>query len=111
MSLLIITVQPRGTESHFDTTILLDGRRFRFSFYTNTIDQRWYMDVANDDESSAARGIPMSNGTELLYPYRHLDIPQGKLFISTADDGDDPDLEAFADGRATLFYDEVAVDG
>lgn len=108
MSLLKITVQPRGTESRFETTLLLDGARYRFRFYTNTVDQRWYMDVENADASSKALGIPMFNGTEILYPYRHLDIPQGKLFISTEDDGDDPDLTAFSDGRATLYYDEVA---
>ena len=62
MSLLVITVQPLGTESHFDTSVLLDGNRYTFAFYTNTADRAWYMDVQNDDGSSVVKGIALSNG-------------------------------------------------
>jgi hypothetical protein len=99
-----LTVQPTGTESHFDASIKLDGVSWRFSFYTNTTDGGWYYDVLNDD-GIGVRGAGLATGVDLLHTHRYLELPPGPLWIEDKGlDGEDPDLTAFADGRAALYY-------
>ena len=101
MSLLEITVQPSQDVTHFRTSVTLEGARYVFDFYTNTADGAWYFDLENDDGSAVIRGIALANGIDMLYPYRHLDLPPGALFIQDKDlRGADPDLRAFPPGRA-----------
>jgi len=105
MSLLEITVQPDISVSHYTVTLTLDGDRYHFDFYTNAASDGWAMDVSNDDGSAIVRGIAITAGTDLLYPYRHLDLPPGALFVRDKGlNGGDPDLGAFLDGRAALYY-------
>lgn len=108
--MLAITVQPNASVSHFRTTVLLpdaDGSRNRwtFDFYTNTADNSWYFDLENDGGSVSIKGVGLANGFNLLYPYRYLDLPPGALFIRDKGlDGADPDVDAFSEGRAALYY-------
>jgi hypothetical protein len=105
MATLEISVQPRGQETHYRTAVILEQRRYVFDFYTNSVDGAWYFDLQNDDASSVARGLPLAAGVNLLFPYRHLDFPPGVLWIFDKGlNGNDPDLEAFVEGRASLFY-------
>jgi hypothetical protein len=104
MSVLELDVQPTGVESRFTAFYLLDGARYRLTFYTNTVDSSWYLDFENADATTRILGIGLTNGVDILYPYRHLDVPPGALFVSMDDDGDDPDLSAFAANRAHLLY-------
>lgn len=105
MATLQLTVQPRGQESHFRTAVILEQQRYLFDFYTNAVDGAWYFDLQNDDATSVARGIGLATGVNLLFPYRHLDFPPGDLFIFDKGlNGNDPDLEAFVEGRAVLLY-------
>lgn len=107
MSLLELTVQPDPAVTHFRAAVELEGARYQFAFYTNAIDGGWSFDVASEDESSAATGIALVAGIDLLHPYRHLDLPPGQLFVVDRDGGD-PDATAFADGRASLYYLEAS---
>lgn len=109
MSPLEIPVQPTGTETHYETSVVLDGGRYRFAFYTNAVDEGWYLDIENDDGTSKVRGVAMVLGIDLLFPYRHLDLPPGPLWVQDRGlAGADPDIEAFGDGRAALYYLEVS---
>jgi hypothetical protein len=64
--------------------------------------------VANDDESVAVRGLALASGVDLLYLYRHLDLPPGPLWVEDIRlNGRDPDRAAFREQRAALMYLEV----
>ena len=105
MAVVEITVQPTGTETHFQTTVRLDGRRWRFDFYTNDADGSWAFDLQNDDETLQIRGETLSLGVDLLHKFRAQDIPPGQLWIDDQDlGGNDPDQSAFAEQRARLLY-------
>lgn len=110
MSLLEIVVQPNEDVSHFRTTVLLpdatgERSRWTFDFYTNTEDGAWYFDLENEGGDVAIKGIGLANGINLLFPYRHLDLPPGSLFIRDKGlFGADPGLRAFVDGTAALYY-------
>lgn len=103
MSLFELTVQPRADVSHFRASVVLERRRYHFRFYTQAIDDGWAFDVTNDDESAVVRGVAIVAGVDLLYPYQHLDVPPGQLFVIDRDGGD-PDGMAFAEKRAALYY-------
>lgn len=108
MSLIEIKVQPRGDEARTEGALLLDGQRYLFSFFTNTIDDSWNFDVSNEDGTAAVKGIALANGIDLLHMYRHLDMPPGPLWIQDKGLlGRDPGVEAFASGTASLLYLEV----
>lgn len=107
MSLLELTVQPRGDETHHVMPVQLDGQRYTLDVYTNTADGRWYLDYEGEG-GSVVRGLALAAGVDLLHPYRHLDsVPAGYLFVAT-DDGADPDLSSFLEGRAKLYYLEAS---
>ncbi len=107
MSLLEITVQPTGTETHHVQTVQLDGRPWQLTTYTNGVDGGWHLDVESDS-GDVVRGLGLASGVDLLYPYRHLDMPEGPLWVHDKGlDGADPGLEDFAAGRAALYYLEV----
>ena len=102
---LEIVVQPTGAETHFEFSTVIEEQRYKFAFYTNTIVSGWYFDLENDDGTSRIRGVALAVGANLLFPYRHLDFPPGTLYIFDKDlNGNDPDLNAFKEGRAALFY-------
>jgi len=102
---LELIVQPNESVSHFSYSVTLENARYSFAFYTNTVDGGWFMDLANEDESSIARGVGLSNGVNILFPYRHLEFPPGVLYVKDKGlDGADPDLAAFSEGRAALYY-------
>jgi len=107
MSLLEITVQPTGTETHHVQTVQLDGQSCQLTTYTNGVDGYWYLDI-QDATGDVVRGLGLSSGVDLLYPYRHLDLPPGPLWVHDKGlGGADPRTDDFAAGRAALFYLEV----
>lgn len=109
MNVIEITVQPSPNVPHYDTTVRLDGLRYRFAFYTCTVDDSWYFDLETAGGDTVLRGVGLSSGVDLLYPYRHLDVPPGPLWVHDQGlFGADPDVAAFADGRAALYYGEGA---
>ena len=105
MGVLKLPVQPLPSMSHHPPTLTLDKQRYAFRFYTNVVGDCWHFDIGD-----VLRGITIANGPDLLYPYRYLGdaIPPGMLYVHDIGlDGKDPDLRAFADGRALLVYEEA----
>lgn len=100
-----ITVQPAPTVSRFETSLVLESRRWTFVFYTNTQDDSWSMDLIGDDQLPRVRGLGLSTGVDMLHPYRALDVPPGALFINDIEGtGRDPTISSFADEEAALYY-------
>ena len=111
MALLEIPVQPNGVESRITTTFTLESRQWTLRFYTNSVDDAWYWDLINDASDAVILGEGLVLGVSMLERFRALDIPAGELFVVEQGEGlggRDPDQEAFADGRAALYYLESA---
>ena len=111
----------RGYSSQHTSTVLLEGRRYAFSFYTNTMSGpgrigSWFFDVLNPtDLSVEVGGLGLAVGLSLLYPYRYKGasiIPPGTLYVQdVAGRRADPALDTFALGQARVLYtssDEVS---
>ena len=111
MALKEIPVQPNGTESRITASFQLDQRQWTLRFYTNSVADGWHWDLINDANVTLIAGQALSFGVSLLERFRALDIPPGELFIFEQGGGlagRDPDVKAFAEGRAALYYDEAA---
>lgn len=103
MSLLILPVQPAATVKHFHVVYTLEGARYGFRFYQNAFTGGWSLDVENDAGDAVVRGIALTAGLDLLYPYQYLDMPPGELFVGGTN-GADPQGDDFVQGRAFLYY-------
>lgn len=100
-----IQTQPPGGATHFETSILLEGRRWTFVFYTNKVDDLVYFDLIGDDQLPRFRGAGLSAGVDLLFRYRYKDVPPGILFLNDKDDkGSDPSPADFDADRFSLYY-------
>jgi hypothetical protein len=105
MAIQEITVQFREDETHSSQTLTLDGVRFRLDCYTNKSDGSWYLDLFDDDDAALVQGIAIVTGLDLLFPYRHLGVPTGILFVNDlAGPTEDPGLDAFINRDAALYY-------
>ena len=100
-----ITVQFREDETHPTQVLTLDGVKFRLDTYTNKIDGGWYFNISDADDVAVVVGVGLVTGLDLLFPYRHLDVPPGILFVNDLiGPRDDPGLESFINGGAALYY-------
>lgn len=105
MAVIQIQVQPTPSTSRFETSIVLEGERYRFAFYTNTFDDAWYFDLTDDAEQLLVAGIGLSSGVDLLFPYRYLPVPPGVLFINDqAQIRRDPRVDSFSEKAVELYY-------
>lgn len=103
--ILEFTIQPREDDTHTVQNVNLDGARFTFDFYTNKSDGAWYMDVSDDTGGAQVRSIRLVAGIELLYRFRHLNVPPGALWVqSTLAIPADPGLDTWQLGEAKLYY-------
>lgn len=105
-----ITVQHRKEDKHTSQTMVLDGVRFRLDTYTNIVDSSWYLDLFDSQGNALVLGIALAVGLDLFYPYRHLDIPTGILFVQDQSGipPTDPTLDSFIDEDHILYYQEAA---
>jgi len=105
--ILQITTQFRS-ETHSSQRITLDGVRARFDFFTNKQDKSWYLDLFDGDDNQLVMGIALATGLDILFPYRYLDLPPGKLFINDhIPPFTDPVLDSFSENQAALYYETV----
>lgn len=105
MALIEITIQFREQDKRTVQTLELDGARWQFATYTNRADGSWYLDLADSAGTALLFGIALVTGLELLFPYRHLDVPPGALFVNDlAGPREDPGLSTFQDRGAALYY-------
>ena len=108
MAIQEITVQFREDETHTSQTLTLDRVRFRLDTYTNKSDGSWYLDIFDGDGVALVQGIALATGLDLLFPYRHLDVPAGALFVNDhAGVREDPGLTTFFQEGAALYYETV----
>jgi hypothetical protein len=106
--LISLPVQPDHKVTHFDATIRLGDRAWFFSFYTNS-EGGWFMNIGTDPSTPVIAGIGIATGLDLLFPFRHLDVPPGPLWVLDRNNSDaDPDDTGFADGRYSLVYVDLA---
>lgn len=108
-----------GTSNHFDVVERLDNVSYRISLYTvvllpgygsnpATRTGLWCWDLRDMLDSPIVIGAGLGSGVDLLFPFRgYSNCPPGKLFVWTSDDAD-PDLTAFSEQRAVLYYQTIA---
>lgn len=107
-----------GASEHYEIAERLGSATFRVVLYTvveppaladfsATRTGGWALDLYGAQGNALVRGIGVTPWIELLYPYRHLAVPTGSLVCDTLD-GLDPDLTAFAEGRARLLYKDAS---
>lgn len=115
-----------GTSSRFVVVERLDSVDYEFTLYTlvsppnyarayvlagldpsenpTTRTGSWVFDLRDAVGAPIVLGAGLGAGVDLLHFYRSLPhCPPGKLFVQTTD-GRDPDLTAFAEKRAVLYY-------
>lgn len=106
-----------GSSEHYEISERLDSAGFRLVLYNVVAPPGladfpaeriggWALDLYDAQANPLVRGIGVTPGIDLLYPYRHLAVPAGSLVCWTVD-GLDPDLTAFAEDRARLLYKEA----
>lgn len=101
-------VQFRENEGQRQTSqeCTLDGVRVRIvARYTATQD-RWFANIFALDGSLILGGLACVPGIDMLRPYKHLAIPQGALFCSTAN-REPPTFETI-DSSARVLYRTVS---
>lgn len=105
MALVEITVQFRPEDKRTVQTLELDNARYQLATYTNRADGGWFMDLADSAGNPLLFGIALVTGLDILFPYRHLDVPPGILFVNDlAGPREDPTLETFDERGAALYY-------
>lgn len=113
-TLLHLAVQ-LSNQQRFKVSERLDGSDYTLTLYTvvkppgyasnpAVRSGGWALDVFDNQGVALARGLRLCGGVDLLFPFRaYVNCPAGKLFVHTSD-GTDPDLLAFAEKRARLYY-------
>jgi hypothetical protein len=109
VSIVQITPQFRPEDQHTAQRVTLDGIVVRLDSYTNTFDGSWNLDIYDADDAPIVMGIGVTVGLDLFYPYRHLGLPPGVLFVQdqTGTPAQDPGLDSFEGDRFALFYMEA----
>lgn len=85
----------------------LEGRDYVLTFRYNEREERWYLDLADDEESYIAVGIKLVANWSLLHPYRYdARTPPGQLNVADiSGDGSPPTLFELGEGkRCQLLY-------
>jgi len=103
--ILEFVVQPLPEMTNIPQTVVLDGARYEFTFYTNKGDDGWYMDIANAEGVAQVQGIRLITGLDLLYRFRYLEVPPGVLFVNDLyGPREDPSLDTWQNQEAALYY-------
>ena len=112
MAIQEVTVQVNDSD-HLSTRVELDGVEFRLDFYvtkspnltTGVVTQVWYLDLYDSADNPLVLGIGLATGIDILYPYRALEVPAGKLFVNpTGGVSVDPTVNTFSEDEAVLYY-------
>lgn len=105
MALLELPITNEKYNYKFD--IVLEGKKYFFSFnYNNRIDA-WFMDIADEVESPIVEGLMLFLGLDLLEQYADERLPQGNLFIvNNKEEFIEPTEENFG-VDVKLYYNEV----
>ena len=117
MAIQTLTVQVNNSQ-RLNTQVALDGQNFGLNFYVTkvpnlqdgTVAQFWYLDLYDSQGNAVVLGIGLVAGIDMLFPYRALSVPKGKLFVYPSQDGlfIDPTVDTFSEDNAHLYYQPVA---
>lgn len=102
---LEFVIQPLPDQTHTTQTVVLDGARYDFTFYTSKPSDAWFMDIANAEGVPQVQGIRLITGLDLLYRFQYLDVPPGQLFVNDLyGPKEDPVISSWQDQSAALYY-------
>ena len=119
-----------GKANHYDVVERLDSVNYQLTLYTQVWPTNYaqayvFAGLAPDANPTTRAGVwcwdlrdvlgvpivlgaGLGSGVDLLFPFRgNPSCPPGKLFVWTSD-ARDPDLSAFSDKRAILYYQPIA---
>lgn len=104
MAIINIT-PPFDSRDHVSMSITLDDQTYRMDFKQNKQTNTWFMDLFDSLGAPLVLGMGLSAGIDILYPYKARQVPPGKLFVSPQFGAFvDPDLDAFEEGEAIIYY-------
>lgn len=106
MALLTLTVQPTRDVTKFVTSVELEtGQVWRLTFLTNKYADNWTVNLSAADGTPIVTGLVLAVGVDLFFPYRHLDVPPGSMWVQRTDvQGSDPAVNTFEEENGILFY-------
>lgn len=105
MALLELPITNEKYNYQFD--IILDGKKYFFSFNYNIRVDSWFMDIADSNEVPIVQGLLLFLGLDLLDQYSDERLPQGNLFIvNNKEDFVEATEENFG-VDVKLYYNEV----
>lgn len=90
--------------------IILEENTFIFSFVWNTRGEFWTLTIMDTQKNFIINGIKLVLNYNLFQDYKHLDIPQGNLYvIDLSNDVSKIKYDDFTNERTlSLIYQEVA---
>jgi hypothetical protein len=102
---------------HLSTQVFLDNVSYRLDFYVTRVPDLstgvsanyWYLDLYDSSDNAIVLGIGLVTGIDILFPYRALNVPAGKLFVSPQETAYiDPTENTFINDEALLLYQPAA---
>lgn len=96
---------PTSTDVLYSQVTTLDGTDYVLTFALNLRDGRWYLDLADQDGSPIAVGIPLVVNWDLLRRVRDARRPPGRLVCQDPSGGS---ADPGPDDAPLLYYVEVA---
>lgn len=106
MALKQIRLRDSTTQREGKTELTLDGVRVRLRAVYVARSRLWYLDTLDLESNPIVRGLALVPGADLWRPYKHLAVPQGTLFVLSAQTREPGNLET-QDVSALLAYREV----
>lgn len=106
----IFTV-PTSDQPFYTQKTALDGVNFTLSFAYNQREDRWYLSIADDEETPIVSGIKILANFPLLFRFKFLPaMPPGEMVaLDTTKDGSPPGAGELGSGkRVRLVYFDAA---
>jgi hypothetical protein len=98
---------PTWPDPYYLQKVRLDGRDFVLHFAFNQREDRWSLDIHDDEDEPIVQGLKLLANWPLLRHYRwNESLPPGELIVmDLTGDGAPPGLDELGDGkRCQLIY-------
>lgn len=106
----VLDITPAITETTTNVAVIvdLDGLTYRLDLKTNKRADAWTLDIYDGQGGPLVLGLHLAAGVDMLYPYRSLAVPPGKMYVSPRGETyGDPVIASFAAGTHALYYAEA----
>lgn len=101
----MIEVPVRNDLSWYSELVDLAGVIYLLTFAWNTRDERWYMDIAQEDGTTLINGIPLVVDFPLLSRFASNLLPAGMLMaVDNTGGGEEAEDEDLGDRVKLIFY-------